>query len=76
MRTTIDVPDPIYLRLKTRAANEGRSIKGFILVAVEEALKTKTTTSAKRVTLPLIKSTRPGTMQLDNTKIYEIIGFP
>ena len=76
MRTTIDVPDPIYRRLKTLAAKEGRSIKGFILVAVEEALKPKTTSSATRVTLPLVKSTRPGTMQLDNAKIYEIIGFP
>jgi len=76
VRTTIDIPDPVYLRLKGRAAKEGRSIKGLILVAVEEALKRKKTPSGERVTLPLIKSKRPGTLQLDNARIYEIIGFP
>ena len=76
MRTTVDIPDPVYRRLKTRAASEGRSAKELILRGVEQVLKGNGRKSRRRVKLPIVRSRRPGTMQLDNAKIYEVISFP
>lgn len=76
MRTTVDIPDPVYRRLKSRAANEGSSAKELILRAVQLILKESPRKSRKRVKLPLIKSKQPGTLDLDNDRIYEIISFP
>ncbi len=75
MRTTVDIPDAIYRRLKSRAASEGRSAKALILRGVKEVLKTKRR-KAGRVSLPIVRSKRPGSVELDNASIYEIISFP
>jgi hypothetical protein len=76
MRTTVDIPDPVYRRLKSRAAREGSSAKELILRGVQEVLKGRRRKSRKRVALPLIRSKKPGTLDLDNDKIFEIISFP
>jgi hypothetical protein len=76
MRTTIDIPNGMYRQIKARAAREGRSVKSVILQAVAQALSTKKTTGSQRVTLPLIPSKHPGTMRLDNARIYDVISFP
>ena len=76
MRTTVDIPDPVYRRLKTRAANEGSSAKELILRGVKRVLKERRRKSRGRVTLPLIRSRQPGTLKLDNDRIFEIISFP
>jgi hypothetical protein len=76
MRTTVDIPDPLYRRLKTRAASEGSSAKELILRGVKQILKETTRKSRKRIKLPIIKSKQPGTLELDNDRIFEIISFP
>jgi hypothetical protein len=76
MRTTVDIPDPVYRRLKSRAASEGSSAKELILRGVEQVLKGRRRKSRRRITLPIIRSKRPGTLELDNAKIFEIISFP
>ena len=76
MRTTVDIPDPIYRRLKSRAASEGSSAKELILRGVQEVLKVRRRRARKKVTLPIIRSKRPGSLDLDNDKIFEIISFP
>ena len=76
MRTTVDIPDPVYRRLKSRAANEGRTAKELILRGVEQVLREPRQRGRRRVKLPLLRSKAPGTLQLDNAKIYEIISFP
>ncbi len=76
MRTTVDIPDPVYRRLKSRAASEGSSVKELILRGVESVLKERRRKSRRRIKLPLVRSKRPGTLQLDNAKIFEIISFP
>jgi plasmid stability protein len=76
MRTTVDIPDPVYRRLKSRAAREGRSAKELILRGVHQVLKEKQEKSGKRVKLPIVRSKQPGTLDLDNDKIFEIISFP
>lgn len=76
MRTTVDIPDAVYRQLKMRAASEGSSAKALILRGVEQVLKVKGRTSRRRVALPIVRSKHPGTVQLDNARIYEIISFP
>jgi hypothetical protein len=76
VRTTIDIPDPLYRRLKTRAASEGSSAKALILRGVEHALKARVSGTRRTISLPLVPSKRPGTRRLDNARIYEIISFP
>jgi hypothetical protein len=76
MRTTVDIPDPVYRRLKSRAANEGSSTKELILRGVKQVLKENPSRSRKRIKLPIIRSKHPGTLELDNDKIFEIISFP
>lgn len=76
MRTTIDIPDPMYRQLKSRAASEGTSTKELILRGAKSVLKGSTRKRRKRVKLPIIRSKNPGTLELDNEKIFEIIPFP
>ena len=75
VRTTVDIPDPLYRELKGKAASEGRSVKDLILRSVEQELRGRRR-GKHRVSLPIIPSKRPGSLKLDNAKIYEIIPFP
>lgn len=75
MRTTVDIPDPLYRELKGKAAREGRSIKELILRCVEHELRNRNRRTM-RVSPPIVRSKRPGTLELDNAKIFEIIPFP
>lgn len=75
MRTTVDIPDPLYRKLKTKAAGEGRTVKELILRGVETELQGKPR-RRRYVTLPLIPSKNPGSVSLDNAKIFELIPFP
>ena len=80
MRTTVDIPDALYRELKGKAAKEGRSVKELILRSVEGDLRSAATsnlrTKKKRVRLPILKSKEPGTLNLDNERIFDLIGFP
>jgi hypothetical protein len=75
VRTTVDIPDPLYRELKGKAASEGRSVKELILRGVEQELKGRRR-GQSRVTLPIVRSKRPGSVKLDNAKIFEITPFP
>ena len=76
MRTTVDIPDPLYRKLKSRAARERRSVKDLILRGAEDELQARRKKAKRKISLPLIRSKRPGTVRLDNAKIFEIIPFP
>jgi hypothetical protein len=75
MRTTVDIPDGMYRRLKARAASEGTPAKALILRGVERILEAESP-SKRRIVAPVIRSKRPGTLVLDNARIYDIISFP
>jgi hypothetical protein len=76
MRTTVDIPEPLYRQLKVRAATEGRSVKELILRGVESELRGNGPKRRGRIRLPIVRSKRPGTLRLENARIYEIIPFP
>jgi len=74
--TTVDIPDAVYRRLKARAATEGRSVRPLILRGVQQIVQAKAPGPERRVSLPIVRSKRPGTLHIDNARIYEIISFP
>ena len=75
MRTTVDIPDGMYRRLKSRAAREGSSTRALILKGVKEVLKADRRKAGAHVSVPIVRSKRPGTVAFDNAAIYDI-AFP
>ena len=76
MRTTLDIPDPTYRVLKTKAASEGRTIKELVLRGVDVVLAEERAPRGRRLKLPLVDSDQPGSLDLENEQIYDLIGFP
>jgi hypothetical protein len=76
VRTTIDIPDGMYRRLKSRASAEGRSVKALILEGAEQVLSEDAARKRRPVRLPLVKSKRPRSLRLDNAAIFDVISFP
>ncbi len=76
MRTTVDIPDALYRELKSKAAGEKRSVKELILRGVEVELRPRSKKRTRRVSFPLVPSKKPGTLDIDNAKIFELIPFP
>ena len=76
VRTTVDIPDTLYRELKSKAAREKRSVKELILRGVEVELRPRFRKRARRVSLPLVASKQPGTLDIDNAKIFERVPFP
>ena len=74
MRTTIDIPDATYRRLKAAAALRGLSVREVVLRLVQREM-TPPRPRKGRLKLPLIESERPGSLRLTNAQINEIL-FP
>jgi plasmid stability protein len=48
MRTTLDLPDPLFKHLKTRAAQEGRSLRDLVVELVQKGLTARDTVDAQQ----------------------------
>ena len=72
MRTTVDLPDPVFRRLKATAALEGSSLKQIILRAIEKELHA-VPLKRRKARFPLIRSKEPGVLSLTNAEIDEIL---
>lgn len=60
MRTTVDIPDKTYRKLRIKAAEQERTIKELILEGVEDVLtRSVKPEPMKKLKLPLIKK-KPG----------------
>lgn len=73
MRTTVDVPDPIFRKMKATAALRGVSLKEFLLNAVEQEMAKKPSARDYTVPVPLIRSKRPGKRTLTNAQIEDLL---
>jgi hypothetical protein len=73
MRTTLDIPDETYRRLKIKAANEGVPVRQIVLRSIENELEPTKPQRVRKLKLPLIRSARPGTLHLTNEQIDEIL---
>ena len=75
MRTTIDIPDETYRRLKVKAAAEGKTVRELVLRGVERTLVASEEKHVRKFELPIIRSSRPGTLELTNEQIDELTAF-
>jgi hypothetical protein len=75
MRIELEIPEHTRLKLLEKAKAEGSTVNKLIVKALENFLA-KRSPNPPRVKPPIISSKRPGTLYLDNEKIFEIIDFP
>jgi len=75
IRTTVDIPTPLYRQLKQQAAAKGRSVRELVLAGVRSVLLQGRRPRAKRVRFPLIVSEGPK-VDVTNEQIYEHVEFP
>ncbi len=74
MRTTIDIPDETYRTIKIIAAERGITVRALMLEGVE-LVRQQPKTAHARFTVPVIPSSRPGTLNLTNEQIDELTAF-
>ena len=75
MRTTIDIPDETYRALKIKAAQEATPVRLIVLRGIERELEAAGDQPVHKLQLPLIRSSRPGTLHLTNEQIDELTAF-
>ena len=74
MRTTVDLPDPLFRKIKALASLNGLSLKEYITSALEHEVEgSKLNIESQRVTFPLVPSKSPGSIDLDGEKIAKIM---
>ncbi len=75
VRTTVDIPAPLYRKLKQQAAARGYPIRELVLAGVKSVLLQGQRPRPRRVGFPLIVSKGPK-VNLTNEQIYEQVEFP
>ena len=75
IRTTVDIPAPLYRKLKEQAAAKGHSIRELVLAGVRTVLLEGQRPRAKKVQFPLIVS-EGAKVNVTNEQIYEHVEFP
>jgi len=75
VRTTVDIPAPLYRKLKEQAAARGHSVRELVLAGVRCVLLQGQRPHPKRVKFPLIVSEGPK-VDVSNEQIYEYVEFP
>jgi hypothetical protein len=79
MRISIDIPGEMHRRLKVKAQFDRCSMREVVVCTLDRELafvQVKSSRKRHRIKPPLIKSKRPGTLKVDNNKIFEIMPFP
>ena len=75
MRTTIELPESVYRKGEKVARLQGVTIQEFIVRAFERELRAEPDPPShpKRVTLPLIPSKEPGTLDLRDFNFDDLL---
>lgn len=77
MRTTLDLPDPLFRELKARAARQGVKMKELLAAFIETGLsagKSPSGQSTARSPLPIARrATGTAIRALDNAQIAKIL---
>jgi len=73
MRTTIDIPDDLYKKLKSKAVLEGTSIRNLMTQAAQSLAEPDTLPPIRKLRIPVIHSDRPGSLNLTNEEIDDIL---
>jgi hypothetical protein len=75
MRTTIEISDETYQALEMKASQRGETVLQIVQRGIQRELESPVTPAIRKLKLPLIHSSRPGTLDLTNEQIDDIIAF-
>ena len=75
VHTTVDIPAPLYRKLKVQSAASGHSVRELVLASVRSVLLQGQRPRPKRLRFPLIASKGPK-VDVTNKQIYEYVEFP
>lgn len=73
MRTTVDLPDDTFRALKALAIQRGITLKEILRRAAEKEIAQTDFVSKPRVSLPLVRSKKPGSLELTNADIEDLL---
>jgi hypothetical protein len=79
MQTMVDLPDALYQRSEALAASRGSTVEQFIVDAVAKEVRGNLGSGAsgacgeREVELPLIRSERPGTLDLSHFDFDDLL---
>ena len=74
MRTTIDLPDDLFRQLKVLAASRNVTLKILVRRAIENELERgRARGQRRRLRFPLLASKQPGTLNLTNAEIEDLL---
>jgi hypothetical protein len=79
MQTTVNLPDPLYQETEALAASRGSTVEQFIVEAVAKEVQGNLASGAsgsygdREVELPVIRSTRPGTLDLSHLDFDDLL---
>ncbi len=79
MQTTVNLPDSLYEKSEALAASRGATVEQFIVEAVKKEVQgnlgsgTCASYGDSEVELPVIRSTRPGTLDLSNFDFDDLL---
>lgn len=76
MRTTVDIPDETYRRLKVKAALQGSTVRQLVLHGIQSAINEPRPSPTRRLARPILASRKPGSIRLTSEQVYDLIGFP
>jgi hypothetical protein len=75
IRTTVDIPAPVYRKLKEQAAQQGCTVRDLVTRGVEQVLLKPERPRKRPVAFPLIDSKGPK-VRIASERLYELIEFP
>ena len=76
MQTTLNLPDSLYKKSETLAASRGATVEQFIIEAVAKEIEgslQQTASGHHEVDLPVINSSRPGTLDLSHFDFDDLL---
>jgi len=69
MKTTIEIPEPLFRQAKARAAMEGIPLRDLFVRGLQLAVQTPSTLTKKRAAFPLIRADK-STPRLTDEQVY------
>jgi hypothetical protein len=72
-RIRLDVPDKLYSKLVRKARQRGITADNLIVRSVQTLIDNEKKSGRRKA--PVIDSEKPGSLHLDNAKIFELIHF-